>query len=86
MPTQEERLAALEQEIRIAFQDTNHALTMLKGVIGSQGQDIKRIMQDIEKLVQGQEVLVIGQEGTNAHLARLETLLSQIFARLPEKL
>lgn len=50
MPTQEERLTALEQDTRTAVQDINHNITVLKGVMGSQGQDIKRILQRLDSL------------------------------------
>jgi uncharacterized coiled-coil protein SlyX len=50
MATQEERLAALEQGTKTAVQDINHNITVLKGVMGSQGQDIKRILQRIDSM------------------------------------
>ncbi|HEY3992353.1 MAG TPA: hypothetical protein VGM01_05670 [Ktedonobacteraceae bacterium] len=50
MPTQEERLAALETDTKAAVPDINHNITMLKGVIGSQGQDIKRIFQRVDSM------------------------------------
>jgi len=95
MPTQEERIAALEQTTisridflnsvnRLALQqaqsanDTYHELTILLGVTGSQGQDIKAIKEDVGTL--------------KKHLGSVETtlsehtaLLTQILARLPEK-
>ncbi len=45
MPTPEERLAQLER----AQADTNHNITMLVGVIGEQGRDIKRIASTLEQ-------------------------------------
>jgi uncharacterized coiled-coil protein SlyX len=50
MPAQEERLTALEQDTRTGSQDRNHNITILKGLIGSQGQDIKRILQRLDSL------------------------------------
>jgi chromosome segregation ATPase len=57
MPTQEERLAALEQafkpfqkEIARHIQETEENTTILLGVIRHQGQDIKRIFQHLETI------------------------------------
>ncbi len=57
MPTQEERLTALERSFT-AFQkeaaahirETEENTTILLGVIRSQGQDIKRIVQHLETI------------------------------------
>ena len=84
MPTQEERLTALEKNFA-AFQkeagrhirETEENTTIMLGVMRSQGQDIKRIFQYMETI--------------DERLNRLETksdeqtaLLTQILARLPE--
>lgn len=67
MPTQEERIAVLEQTTvsridyingvnRLMLQmaqnasDTSHELTILLGVTGSQGQDIKILKEDVSTL------------------------------------
>jgi hypothetical protein len=99
MQTQEERLVALEQRVEalqrdsitihsdntrlltilnkvVATQELNYRelsenQTMLAGIISSQGMDIKEIKQDIGTM--------------KDQLSHLETLLSQILARLPEQ-
>ena len=45
MPTFEERLTALEQNAMQNIHDLQANMTIMMGVIGSQGQDIKRILQ-----------------------------------------
>ncbi len=57
MPTQEERLTALEQsstafqrEAAAHIRETEENTTILLGVIRSQGQDIKRIVQHLETI------------------------------------
>lgn len=98
MQTQEERLVALEQRVEALQRDsiTNHSdntrlltilnkvvatqelnyrelsenQTMLAGIISSQGIDIKEIKQAIGTM--------------KDQLGHLETLLTQILARLPE--
>jgi hypothetical protein len=42
MPTQEERLTTLGQDTKVAIQDINHNISILKGVVRSQGLDIIR--------------------------------------------
>ena len=95
MPTQEERIAALEQTTisridflnsvnRLALQqaqsanDTYHELTILLGVTGSQGQDIKAIKEDVGTIKER-----LGSVETT--LSEHTSLLTQILARLPEK-
>ena len=95
MPTQEERIAALEQTTisridflnsvnRLALQqaqsanDTYHELTILLGVTGSQGQDIKAIKEDVGTIKER-----LGSVETT--LSEHTVLLTQILARLPEK-
>jgi archaellum component FlaC len=116
MPTQEERIAALEQTTisridflnsvnRLALQqaqsanDTYHELTILLGVTGSQGQDIKAIKEDVGTLKEDvgtlkEDVGTLKEDvGTiKERIGSVETtlsehtaLLTQILARLPEK-
>ncbi len=114
MPTQEERLMALEQttrEYRPVLQNFAYELTMVKGLIIDQTgitqelrQDISEISQelkqDISEISQElrQDISEISQElrqdiseigkrlgQTDTRLDRIETLLTQILARLPEK-
>ena len=76
MPTQEERLTALEQTLATSQQETDENITIMLGVIRHQGQDIRRIVQHLATM--------------DERLDRLETkldehtrLLTQILARLP---
>ncbi len=65
--------------------DTYHEITILLGVVGSQGQDIKTIKEDISTL-KG-DVSVIKEELVKytSRFDHLETLLTQVLTRLPEK-
>ncbi len=105
MPTQEERLTALERSFT-AFQkeaaahirETEENTTILLGVIRSQGQDIKRIVQHLETIDErlGTMDERLGTMDEHLHsidqrFNRLETtfdehttLLTQILARLPK--
>lgn len=81
MPTQEERLTALEQAIAASqkfqqqaaahIRETEENTTILLGVIRSQGQDIRHMVERLDII--------------DTRLDRVETLLAQILARLPEK-
>ena len=102
MPTQEERIAALEQTTisridflnsvnRLALQqaqnanDTYHELTILLGVTGSQGQDIKAIKEDVGTLKEDVGTLKKHLGSVETTLSEHTALLTQILARLPEK-
>ena len=50
MPTQEERIAALEQKTAAHIQEMDENFTIMVGVIRHQGQDIKRIFQRLETM------------------------------------
>ena len=74
MPTQEERLAALEQitrEYRPVLQNFAYEMTMVKGLIIDQTGITQEIRHDITQV--------------RERLGAIETLLTQILARLPEK-
>jgi hypothetical protein len=81
MPTQEERLAALEQttrEYRPVLQNFAYELTMVKGLIIDQTgitQEIRHDMAEVKERL----------DQTDTRLDRIEALLTQILARLPEK-
>jgi hypothetical protein len=86
MPTQEERLTALEQKTAAHIQEIDENTTIMLGVMRHQGQDIKRIFQRLEHLEAINERLNFIDQRIN----RLETkfdehtsLLTQILARLP---
>jgi ABC-type transporter Mla subunit MlaD len=98
MPTQEERLMALEQsstafqrEAAAHIRETEENTTILLGVIRSMGQDIKRMVQHLET-IDDHLGTVDERLGTiEQRFNRLETksdehttLLTQILERLPK--
>ncbi len=81
MPTQEERLIGSEQttrEYRPVLQNFAYELTMVKGLIIDQTGITQELRQDISEI--GKRL-----DQTDTRLDRIETLLTQILARLPEK-
>jgi seryl-tRNA synthetase len=91
MPTQEERLIALEQttrEYRPVLQNFAYELTMVKGLIIDQTGITQELRQDISEIAQElrQNISEIGKrlDQTDTRLDRIETLLTQILARLPK--
>lgn len=88
MPTQEERIAALEQKTTAHIQEMDENFTIMVGVIRHQGQDIKRIFQRLESVDQRLDAM---DESLNSLKHQFETrfdeltsLLTQILARLPK--
>lgn len=80
MPTQEERLIALEQptrEYRPVLQNFAYELTVVKGLIIDQTGITQELRQDISEI--GKRL-----DQTDTRLDRIETLLTQILARLPK--
>jgi septal ring factor EnvC (AmiA/AmiB activator) len=99
MPTQEERLTALERNFA-AFQkeagqhirETEENTTIMLGVMRSQGQDIKRAVQRLETIDGRLETIDGRLDAMEQRFDRLETkfdeqtvLLTKVLARLPEK-
>jgi chromosome segregation ATPase len=98
MPTQEERLTALEQKTATHIQEMDENFTIMVGVIRHQGQDIKRIFQRLEAMDESLTTFNLRLETVNESLTTLKhqlnqldtksdehtTLLSQILARLPK--
>ena len=98
MPTQEERLTALEQKTAAHIQEIDENTTIMLGVIRHQGQDIRRIFQRLETMDGSLNTLnkrletMDGSLNTlKLHLNQIETkfdehttLLTQILARLPK--
>ena len=98
MPTQEERLTALEQnsatfqkEAARYIRETEENTTIMLGVIRSQGQDIRRIFERLETIDSRLETIDEHVNAIERRLDRLETkftehttLLTQILARLPK--
>jgi pyruvate-formate lyase-activating enzyme len=80
MPTQEERLAALEQttaehikETARHIRQTNEHLTMTLGLIQRQSFDISAINHNLEDMQESiQNTLSVHFEGANAHLEHLQ--------------
>jgi len=100
MPTQEERLTILEQAVAASqkfqqqaaahIRETEENTTILLGVIRSQGQDIKRIVQHLETIDERLETIDERLETIGENVDQLKTtlnehttLLSQILVRLP---
>ena len=80
MPTQEERLIALEQttrEYRPVLQNFAYELTMVKGLVIDQTGITQELRQDISEI--GKRL-----DQTDTRLDRIEILLTQILARLPK--
>lgn len=84
MPTQEERLTALEKateafqkEAAAHIKETDENTTIMLGVMRHQGQDIKKIFQRLETVEQD-----IGQIKTT--LGEHTTLFTQLATRLDE--
>jgi chromosome segregation ATPase len=75
MPTFEERLTALEQNAMQNIHDLQANVTIMMGVIGSQGQDIKRILQR-------QDVMDSRLSVMDGRLNIVEQHLSQMDGRL----
>ena len=84
MPTQEERITALEQNTAAHIQEMDENFTIMVGVIRHQGQDIKRIFQRLETM---DESLLTIKHQLNQFETKFDehtSLLSQILARMPK--
>ena len=66
-----------QQQAAAHIRDTEENTTILLGVIRSQGQDIKRMVERLD-------TIDTRLDRVDTHLGRLETLLNQILTRLPE--
>ena len=84
MPTQEERLTALEQKTATHIQEMDENFTIMVGVIRHQGQDIKRIYQRLETIDESLNTLKYQLNQFETTFDEHTTLLSQILARLPK--
>lgn len=90
MPTQEERLTILEYDLKQYKTETIKAygemaveMTMVKGLTEDA---VKRLASLKAQIEQRFERVDTHLEGMNTRLDRVENLLVQILARLPEKL
>jgi molybdopterin biosynthesis enzyme MoaB len=68
MPTDQERLTSLEQGVS----DLNHNVTILQGVIGSQGADIQAMKAELE-------CMGVRLDGMDAHLETLSRQMQEQF-------
>jgi len=98
MPTQEERITALEQKTAAHIQEMDENFTIMVGVIRHQGQDIKRISQRLDTIDTSMSTFNQRLDTVDANLHSVNqrfdtieitlndhtTLLSQILARLPK--
>ena len=84
MPTQEERLTALEQKTAAHIQEMDENFTIMVGVIRHQGQDIKRIFQRLETIDESLNTLKHQLNQLETKSDEHTTLLTQILARLPK--
>ena len=87
MPTQEERLTALEQKTAAHIQEIDENTTIMLGVIRHQGQDIKRILQRLETIDESLSTLSTLKQQLNQLETKFDehtALLTQILARLPK--
>ncbi len=85
MPTQEERLTALEQKTSAHIQEIDENTTIMLGVIRHQGQDIKRIFQRLETIDESLSTVKQQLNQLETKFDEQTTLLTQILARLPKK-
>ena len=89
MPTQEERLTALEQKTAAHMQEIDENTTIMLGVMRHQGQDIKRIFQRLETMDESLSTLGLQLNQLDTRLNQHQTnfdehtaLLTQILERL----
>ena len=75
MPTQEERIAALELKTAAHIQEMDENFTIMVGVIRHQGQDVKRIFQRLERIDENLNIFKL-------QLDEHTSLLTQILERL----
>ncbi len=84
MPTQEERLTALEQKTAAHIQEMDENFTIMVGVIRHQGQDIKRIFQRLETMDESLNTLNQRLETVDGSLNTLKQHLNQIDTKFDE--
>lgn len=75
LPTYDERLAALEKDaatmkrdIIYKLDDTNSAVTMIRGVIGNQGRDVKDIKSEVRDIKSDVRTVNVRLEGLDTRL------------------
>jgi DNA repair ATPase RecN len=78
MPTQEERIAALEQKTADHIQEMDENFTIMVGVIRHQGQDIKRIFQRLETINESLDSYNQRLEAVNQRLGTMDESLHDV--------
>jgi DNA repair exonuclease SbcCD ATPase subunit len=86
MPTQEERLTALEQKTAAHIQEMDENFTIMVGVIRHQGQDIKRIFQRLETMDESLNTLNQRLETVDESLNTLKLHLNQRLETVDKRL
>ena len=85
MPTQEERLSALEKMQKVAaahIRETEENTTILLGVLRDQGRDIRRLVEQLETIDERLNTLEPRLDTLERHMeSRFETLESRFEAQ-----
>jgi DNA repair ATPase RecN len=91
MPTQEERLTALEQnfasfqkEVATHIREVDENFTIMLGVMRDQGRDIKRTVQRLETIDERLNTIEQRFDRLDTKFDEHTALLTQILARLPK--
>jgi chromosome segregation ATPase len=84
MPTSEERLTTLEKtvatithDIAYKIDDTNSAVTIIKGVMGALAQDTKIIRSQMKTMESQIKTMDLRLDGIDTRLARVEEQLNE---------
>jgi len=88
MPTQEERLSALEKFQKVAaahIRETEENTTILLGVIREQGRDIKRMVQHLETIDDRLDTLDQRLDTLERHMDTLERHMESRFETMEKK-
>src|SRR5258708_37194993 len=73
MPTQEERLATLEQRTSAHIEEVNENLAMTIGLVHILAGDVKKVHHRLDNMQENlQETLSIHVDATNAHFDHLQ--------------
>ncbi len=84
MPTQGERITALEQKTAAHIQEMDENFTIMVGVIRHQGQNIKRIFQRLDTMDESLHTVNQRLDTFGTILNEHTSLLSQILEQLPK--
>ncbi len=81
MPTDQERLTAIEEGLN----ETNHHVTMIKGMVTDQEADIKAMRSQLEHMNSHLDGMNIRLDGMDAHLEILRRQVASVEGRLSEQ-